>query len=97
MTTIDRINQLSSERTTLYAQASNGRRGNKTILRRIHEIDAELRPLWERRRQEKAHRRDGIDLLVDRAYAKVYGRDFENAVSPLPVSEPSDERVAAAA
>ena len=97
MTTIDRINQLSSERTTLYARASNGRRGDRTILGRIHEIDAELQSLWEQRRQEKAHRRDGIDLLVDRAYAKVYGRDFENAVSPLPVAEPSDERVAAAA
>jgi len=97
MTTIDRINQLSSERATLYAQASNGRRGDKTIPRRIHEIDAELQSLWEQRRQEKAHRRDGIDLLVDRAYAKVYGRDFENAVSPAPVSEPADERVAAAA
>ena len=97
MTTIDRINQLASERTTLYAQASNGRRGDKAVLGRIHEIDAELQSLWEQRRMEKAHRRDGIDLLVDRAYAQVYGRDFENAVAPAAVSEPSDERVATAA
>ena len=37
------------------------------------------------------------DLLVDRAYAKVYGGNFEEAVSPLPVAEPADQRVRAAA
>jgi hypothetical protein len=97
MTTIDRINQLSSERATLYAQASNGGRAAKAVLGRVHEIDAELASLWALRRQEKATRRDGIDLIVDRAYALVYGGDYENAVSPAPVSEPADERVAVAA
>ncbi len=97
MTTIDRINQLSAERAKLYAQVANGRRGDSAILQRVHEIDAELQSLWDRRRQEKAVRREGIDLLVDRAYEQVYGRGFEDAVAPPRVAESADDRVAAAA
>jgi hypothetical protein len=96
MTTIDRINQLSSERTRLYSRAGNGRRGDTALLQRIHEIDAELKALWQRRRQERAGRPEGIDLLVERSYEQAYGRGFDDAVAPVPVAEAADARLAAA-
>ena len=97
MTTIDRINQLSTERTRLYSQVANGRRGDTALLQRIHEIDAELKDLWERRRQERAGRPEGIDLLVERSYERAYGRGFDDAVAPVAVAEAADARLATAA
>jgi len=44
---------------------------------RIEQIDGELDLLWEQRRRERAGRRDGIDLLVHRAYERTYGADYE--------------------
>ena len=85
--TIDRINQLSAERSRLYLEATNGHRGDPDVLARVHAIDAELPRLWEIRRQEKARRRDDIDLLVDLAYAQTYGGSYEDAVSPPKVAE----------
>jgi hypothetical protein len=97
MTTIDRINQLSAERTRLYSRAGNGRRGDTALLQLIHDIDAELKDLWERRRQERAGRPEGIDLLVERSYEQAYGRSFDDAVAPVPVAGPADTRLATAA
>ena len=85
--TIDRINQLSAERARLYREATNGHRGDPEVLVRLHVLDAEIERLWELRRRERAGRRDGIDLLVDRAYEQAYGRRYEDAVSPPKVAE----------
>ncbi len=74
-TTIDLINQLSAERARLYREASNGHRGDREVLARVHALDAEIGRLWDVRRQEKAVRRDDIDRLVDRAYEETYGRE----------------------
>ena len=87
--TIDRINQLSAERSRLYREATNGHRGDPDVLARVHALDAELQRLWEIRRQEKARRRDVIDVLVDQAYEQTYGRNYEDAVSPPRVAEPA--------
>ena len=95
--TIDRINQLSAERSRLFLQAANGHRGDSKVLLRIHQLDAELERLWDERRRERAGRRDGIDLLVDRAYQETYGRDFEDAVSPPAVSEADEGQAVAVA
>jgi hypothetical protein len=89
--TIDRINQLSAERGRLYLQATNGHRGDPDVLARVHALDAELKRLWDIRRQEKAVQRDVIDRLVDRAYAQTYGRGYEDAVSPPKVAETADQ------
>ena len=86
--TIERINQLTAERLALYGQASNGQRGDPEVIRRIQEITVELQRLWDQRRQERAGRKDGIDALVDQVYRSTYGGDYEEAISPLPVSEP---------
>ncbi len=95
--TIDRINELSEERSRLFRLAGNGRRGDAEVLRRIQQISQELEHLWELRRQERAGRRDGIDLLVDRAYEAAYGSAYEDAVSPARVAEPEGEKLAVAA
>jgi len=87
MSTIERINQLTAERLALYGQASNGHRGEREVLRRIDQITVELELLWDERRQERAGRKEGIDLLVDRAYEETYGPGYEETISPLPVSE----------
>ena len=86
--TIERINQLTAERLALYGQASSGQRGDPEGRARIAGISAELERLWDLRRQERAGRRDGIDALVDQVYRSTYGGDYEEAISPLPVSEP---------
>jgi hypothetical protein len=95
--TIERINQLTAERLALYGQASNGRRGDPEVIRRIQEITVELQRLWDQRRQERAGRRDGIDALVDHAYRVAYGERYEEAISPLPVAEPKKTSAALAA
>lgn len=94
-TTLDRINQLSAERSTLYRQATNGRSGDPTVRRRVQEINAQTEALWERRRVERAGRLEGIDQLIDREYQRLYGRDYEDAVAPVRVEE--DEAASLAA
>lgn len=95
--TIDRINQLSAERSELFRRASNGRRGDPVVRDRIAAIDAELATLWQQRRTERAGRREGIDLLVDRSYAQAYGRNYEDAIAPPAVGDEEAERVPARA
>ncbi len=87
--TMDRINQLSAERSRLYALAANGRGGECGW--RIREVTQELEVLWDRRREELAGHRDAIELLVDRAYERVYGADFEDVVAPARVDGPEEE------
>jgi len=91
-TTIERINQLSGERSRLYRLAGNGRRGDAGVQRRIKEISEEIDRLWELRRSERAGHLEGIDLLVDRSYQDAYGRGYEEAVFPTPVAEPEGDR-----
>ncbi|MEX2159701.1 MAG: hypothetical protein WEB04_09900 [Dehalococcoidia bacterium] len=87
--TMDRINQLSAERSRLYALATNGQRGES--VRRVREVSQELEVLWDRRRGELAGHRDAIELLVDRAYERVYGAGFDDVVMPPRVDEPEEE------
>ena len=91
--TMDRINQLSAERAELFRQGGNGRAGDRTLMTRIHEIDSELEELWEERRRERIGKLEGIDLVVEREYQRVYGPEL----LPTPVAEAEDERVEAAA
>jgi hypothetical protein len=84
--TIDRINQLASERSRLYRQAGSARR-DTSVRERIAEITNELQTLWEARRHERAGRRDGIDLLVDLEYERIYGSGYEEVVRPSPVAD----------
>lgn len=96
-TTMERINQLSQERSLLIRQLSNGRRGDPALTERLHEVERELARLWEVRRRERAGRREGIDLVVEQAYRRIYGEDYEEAFGPVPVSTPEDEKALAAA
>lgn len=96
-TIMDRINQLSAERSTLYRLAANGHRADPNVRLRVAQVSRELDALWERRRQERAGRREGIDLLVDRAYERLYGPGFADAVAPPHVSEGEDEALTLAA
>ncbi len=96
-TTMNRINQLSAERSKLYSLALNGRRGDPNVRQRIAETSRELEALWEQRRQERAGRREGIDLIVDRAYERLYGRGYDEAVAPLRPGSPEDEAATLAA
>ncbi len=96
-TTIDRINQLSAERAKLFSLASNGHRGDPRVRQQIAQISSELESLWSARRQERAGQREGIDLLVDRSYEQLYGRDYDDAVAPLRVGSEEDNAAAIAA
>ncbi len=96
-TTLERINSLSAERSTLYRLATNGRRGDPRVRQQIDQISAELESLWETRRRERAGRLDGIDLLVDRSYAQLYGGDYHEAVAPLRVDDGPEEAATLAA
>ena len=95
-TTIDRINQLSAERATLFSLASNGHRGDPRVRQQIVQIGGELESLWNVRRQERAGHLEGIDLLVDRSYRQLYGRDYDDAVAP-PLVGPEEEHAVAIA
>ena len=90
--TMEHINGLSAKRAELYSIALNG--GGARIRQRIKDVTAELDELWDRRRQERVGRLEGIDLLVERSYARVYGKSYQDAVSPPRVSEAEDEVVA---
>lgn len=96
-TTLDRINQLSAERSKLFSFASNGHLGDPRVRQQIAQIGSELESLWSARRQERAGQREGIDLLVDRSYEQLYGRDYEDAVAPLRVGSEEENAVAIAA
>ena len=85
--TLERINSLASERERLYQLAGNGA-ANVSARGRIAEIGRELEGLWESRRSQMARHRHGIDLLVEREYARIYGSDYEDAVRPATVGEP---------
>ncbi len=86
-TTIQRIDQLSDKRSRLYRLALDSRRGDRELTLHIKEITAELDQLWDLRRRERVGQLDGIDLLVERSYAKVYGDDYRDAVAPVAVEE----------
>ena len=90
--TMKRINSLSSKRADLYRTALDG--GGADVRRKIKDVTAELNELWDRRRQERIGRLEGIDLLIDRSYAKLYGSNYQDAVAPPSVSEAEDEVVA---
>lgn len=90
--TMERINSLSAKRAELYRTALSG--GGADIRQRIKDVTAELDELWDRRREERVGRLEGIDLLVERSYARVYGSNFQDAVAPPSVSEAEDEVVA---
>ncbi len=94
--TLAQINELASERSRLYGLAGTGG-ADADARHRIVEIGSELEALWEHRRQEKAARRDGIDLLVDREYERIYGSGYEDAVRPVPVAEAEEETAVLAA
>ncbi len=87
MTTIERIDQLSNERTRLYQIALASRRGDVELKQRVAELTGELDQLWDLRRRERVGQLDGIDLLVERSYARIYGDDYRDAVSPPAVEE----------
>ncbi len=87
MTTEDRINKLSEMRSELYRSAGNGRRGRSDVLQRIDEISREIETLWEKRRRERAGRREGIDGIVDRVYERTYGRNFDDVAAPPAVGD----------
>ncbi len=87
MTTIERIGQLSNERTRLYQIALASRRGDAELKQRAAEITGELDQLWDLRRRERVGQLDGIDLLVERSYARIYGDDYRDAVAPPAVEE----------
>ena len=86
-----RINELSNERGKLFNLATNGQRGDPGIQRRIAEVTAELDGLWELRRRERVGRKGEIDLLVDRAYERAYGKRYDEAVAPIRVAATEDE------
>ena len=92
-----RINQLSQERAELYRQRGNGRRRDASVMRRIQEASGELDGLWDERRRERVGRLEGIDLLVDRAYTRAYGEDYDDAVAPPRVAASEDKAVTLAA
>ena len=87
---VKRMNQLAEERSELYRQRANGRRGDANVLRRIQEVGRELDGLWDERRRERIGRLEGIDLLVDRAYARAYGEEYDDAVAPPRVAASED-------
>ena len=90
--TMERINSLSAKRAELYRVALNG--GGAGVRQRINDLTAKLDDLWDRRRKERVGRLEGVDLLVERSYAQLYGKSYQDAVAPPRVSETEDEVVA---
>ena len=93
----NRINQLVAERAELYRQRDNGRRRDANVLRRIQEASGELEDLWDERRRERVGRLEGVDLLIDRAYARTYGEDYDDVVAPPRVAASENEAATRAA
>lgn len=75
METLTRINELAAERARLFRTASNGGRGDATVLTKVAMIDAELERLWNQRREERAGRAEGIDRLIEHNYEQIYGAE----------------------
>ena len=90
--TMERIDSLSAKRAELYSIALSG--GGAGVRQRIKDVTAELDDLWDRRRKELVGHLEGVDLLVERSYAQIYGSNFQDAVAPPRVSEAEDEVVA---
>ncbi len=90
MTTMERIDKLSSERSRLYRNTHTSRRTAPKLKQRIAKITGELDQLWDLRRSERIGRPDGIDLLVDRSYKQTYGDGYRDAVAPAAVEEAQD-------
>ncbi len=88
--TMERINCLTAKRAEFYRTALNGR-GGAGVRQQIKSLTAELGELWDRRRTERVGRLEGIDLLVERSYAQLYGKSYQDAVAPPSVSEAEDE------
>ena len=91
--TMERINSLTANRADLYRTALNGG-GGAGVRQRIKNLTVELAELWDRRRDERVGRLEGVDLLVERSYAQLYGKSYQDAVAPPRVSETEDEVVA---
>ncbi len=90
MTSLERINQLTQERSQLY-QIQDGRRRNPAFKSLIAKIGGELDRLWNQRRTERAGQREGNDLLIERSYERAYGPGFDDAVSPAAVESEVDD------
>ena len=91
----DQIDQLSAERSILYRETANGRHGDRQAIARIQDISRTLEALWAQRRQQRAGRLDGIELVVDRAYARVYGERYDHSEGPLSESARTAKSLAA--
>ena len=91
--TMKRINRLTAKRAECYRAALNGG-GGARVRQRIKSLTAELAELWDRRRTERVGRLEGVDLLVERSYAQLYGKSYQDAVAPPSVSEAEDGVVA---
>jgi len=91
--TMDRINSLTAKRAAFYRAALDGG-GGKGVRQRIKNLTAELAELWDRRRKERAGRLEGVDALIERSYAQLYGKSYQDAVAPPRVSETEDGVVA---
>jgi len=89
--TMSRINRLTEKRAKLYSRASLGRKSGAAVREQIRNISAELEQLWELRRKERVGLLDGIDLLVERSYAQIYGTRYEDIVAPPTVSEAEND------
>ncbi len=90
MTSLEHINQLTETRAELY-KAQEGQRRDPGFRSLIAKIGSELDALWNRRRQERAGHREGIDLLVERSYERAYGQGFDDVVSPIAVESQVDD------
>ena len=70
----------------------DGRRqppADRELTQHIKEITVELDQLWDLRRRERVGKLDGIDLLVEKSYVEVYGKDYRDVVAPPAVEEES--------
>jgi hypothetical protein len=79
--TMARINELTARRASLYREAP-GRLSAAELRARAGELTRQIEELWDRRRQERAGRLGGIDLLVEASYREAYGPRFDEAAAP---------------
>ena len=91
--TMERINTLTAQRAEFYRAALNGG-GGAGVRQQIKNLTAELADLWDRRREERVGRLEGVDLLVERSYAQLYGKSYQDALAPARVSKTEDDVVA---
>ena len=86
---LERIHTVPADRRGLYGLAGRGAAHARNRLR-IAEVSQELSKLWDDRRRERAGRLDGIDLLIDQQYQRIYGSTYEEVVRPPAVAEAED-------